>query len=110
MYLFSSIVTDDVMKGKEKSVIRKIRMNAGMVDIYLICLSQSEGYFDILNCMQLKQKRFPKEDLYIMGIAKGEDSAKDLAASMYYTFTGIYKDIHFKEQLLSKKEQLFRRC
>lgn len=110
MYVFTSLVTDDAMKGKEHTIIRKIRMNAGLKDVFLICLSQGQDYFDILNGMQLKQRRFPKDDLYIMGIAGGEESAKELAASLYYSFVGIYENISFKQQLLEKREELFRRC
>lgn len=109
MYIYNHIFTDEAMDGKVASVVRKIRMNAGLLDIFLICLAGGNDNFDIIDAKQLKQKGYPKQNLYIMGIAKGKESATQLATAMYLHFYELYGDIHFKPEIERNKESLFRR-
>lgn len=109
MYVFNELVTDEECKTKKNSILRKIRMNAGMLDIYLICLSKNNDYFDIIDCSNLKQKGYPKKDLYILGIAKGKESAVELASRLVVSFAEIYGMNHFKTELFEKQDTLFRR-
>lgn len=109
MYIYKDMFTDEAMQGKTASVIRKLRMNAGLTDIFLICLATGKDNFDIIDAWQLKQKKYPKQDLYIMGLAKGKESAVQLAVSMYMHFYENYGEIHFKPEIVRNKEYLFRR-
>ncbi len=109
MYIFKELVTDEDCKTKKNSIIRKIRMNAGMTDIYLVCLSENNDYFDIIDCFNLKQKGYPKKDLCILGIAKGKESAVELAARLVVSFAEIYGMKHFKTELKKQRDTLFRR-
>lgn len=109
MYVYKDLVTDDKCKDKKNSIIRKIRMNAGMWGTYLICLANGQDTFDIIDCANLKQKGYPKKDLYILAIADGKESAVELAARLYVTFSAIYGRDCFKQKLLSEQDTLFRR-
>jgi len=109
MYVYKKLVTDDACKKNKLSIIHKIRRRAGIYDIYLICLAGGRDTFDIIDCMNLKQKGYPKTDLYILGIAKGKESATELAAKMFVTFSAVYGTILFKEEILEQKDTLFRR-
>lgn len=109
MYIYKDLFTDNEMRDKYRSVIRKIRMNAGMMDIYLICLAGANDNFDIIDAMQLKQKGYPKNELMLMGIAKGKENAISLATDMYVYFYKKYQNINFKSEIVKEKETLFRR-
>lgn len=109
MYVFKELVTDEECEAKKNHILRKIRMNAGMLDIYLVCLSKNNDYFDIIDCSNLKQKGYPKKDLYILGLAKGKESAMELASRMLVSFAKIYGMEHFKDKLYEQQDTLFRR-
>lgn len=109
MYIYKDLFTDEQMAGKATQVIRRLRMNAGMTDTYLICLAGADDIFDILDSMQLKQKGYPKEQLMIMGIAKGKESAIELAKDMVLHFYETYQTFCFKAEIEKDKERLFRR-
>lgn len=109
MYVLKELVTDEACIGKRNSILRKIRMNAGLSDTYLICLSKNNDILDIIDCSNLKQKGYPKKDLCILGIAKGKESAVELAARIVVSFSEIYGMKQFKQELLTQKDTLFRR-
>lgn len=109
MYIFKELVTDEACNGKTNAILRKIRMNAGMLDIYLICLAKNNDMFDIINCSNLKQKGYPKKELYVLGIAEGKESAMELASRLVVSFSEIYGMERFKEELNMQKDTLFRR-
>jgi hypothetical protein len=84
-------------------------MNAGLVNIYIICLAKNNDMFDIVDCSNLKQKRYPKKDLYVLGIAEGKESAMELAARLVISFSKIYGVDMIKSELDAQKDTLFRR-
>ncbi len=109
MYVLKELVTDETCQKKKNSILRKIRINAGLLDIYLICLAKNNDLFDIIDCSNLKQKGYPKKDLYILGIAKGKESAVELAARLLTSFSEVYGMDNFKECLYKQTDTLFRR-
>ena len=109
MYVLKELVTDEACIKKRNSILRKIRMNAGLMDTYLICLSKNNDIFDIIDCSNLKQKGYPKKDLYVLGIAKGKESAVELASRLVVSFSKIYGMKEFKQELVAEKDTLFRR-
>ena len=109
MYIYNQLVTDEICSTKKNSIIRKIRMNAGQINVYVISLSGGKDNFDIFSVANLKQKSYPKNDLYIMGFAGSMESAIELSTELYLQFLKEYQTIDFKDELLLNKEQLFRR-
>lgn len=109
MYIFKELVTDEKCSDKKNSILRKIRMNAGLRNIYIVCLSTNSDTFDIIDCSNLKQKGYPKKDLCVLGIAEGKESAIELAARLIVSFSEIFGMERFKEELTAKKDTLFRR-
>ena len=84
-------------------------MNAGLMNIYIICLAKNNDMFDIVDCSNLKQKGYPKKDLYVLGIAEGKESAMELASRLVITFSKIYGLDMIKSELDAQKDTLFRR-
>ena len=109
MYLYQNLFMDEEVKPQKKKILRKLWMNIGQIDIYLICLNNGEDQFDIIHAGLLKQKRYPKKDLYLLGLAKGWQSAALLSASIYEEFSNRYQKTEFKQELEAEKEKLFRR-
>lgn len=109
MYIYKELVTDDNCIDKKNKILRKIRMNAGLLNIYLICLAKNSDTFDIIDCANLKQKQYPKKELMILGIAEGKESAVELAAELFVSLSSAYGVKEFKNVLLTRMDTLFRR-
>ncbi len=109
MYIYKELVTDENCDAIRSKIIRKIRMNIGLIDTYLICLAHNSDIFDIIDCTNLKQKGYPKKDLYILGIARGKTSAVELAAKLFVSLSEIYGMDEFKQILFKQRDTLFRR-
>lgn len=86
LYVGESIV------HKTNKIKWKIHHNAGQVDIYIIALASNEkNLLDIIPSWELLQKGYPKQKLYIIGLAKGYEEAVEVAVSivdMVYKKTG----------------------
>lgn len=109
MYIYKELMADDSCKGRVSSIIHKIRRNAGLVDIYMICLAKNRDTFEIIDCMNLKQKAYPKDELYILGFARGKDSAIQLSAQLFLKLSDRYGIQQFKKELFEHVDTLFRR-
>lgn len=90
---------EDLYVGKSitrqtKKIKWKIRHNAGQIDIYVITLaSNPENLLDIIPARELLQRGYPKQNLYIVGLAKGYDEAVEVAVSIVdevYRKTGTF--------------------
>ena len=109
MYIYKDFVTDEYLRDKKKKVLRKLWMNVGQIDIFLVCLNNGVDQFDIIHTALLKQKRYPKKELYLLGIAKGWESAANLAGELYLSLRQKYGADVFKDRLEADKATLFRR-
>ena len=109
MYIYQDLFTDEYAAQNKKKLLRKLWMNIGQIDIYLIFLSEGEDLFDIVHAGLLKQKRYPKKDLCLLGMAQGWESACALSGEIFSHFSECYGDISFKQALEADKPKLFRR-
>lgn len=79
---------DDLYVGesiihKTNKIKWKICHNAGQINIYVITLASNErNLLDIIPAQELMQKGYPKQNLYVVGLAKGYDEAVEVAASI----------------------------
>ncbi|MBR5337656.1 MAG: hypothetical protein IK152_06705 [Lachnospiraceae bacterium] len=66
--------------GKKRiGYVTKLKMGKGVLGLSAIVISpDSPNQFDIIDTKLLMWKRYPKDDLIIVGIAKGQDEALDL--------------------------------
>jgi hypothetical protein len=73
---YKRLYVGDSLTGKEDKVIRKIRQNALQPGVYVIVLADNgKDNFRIISSLELLQKGYPKEDLTVIGIAKGKEEA-----------------------------------
>ena len=62
-----------------KNVIRKIKLNKYVSDIYVISFSSNAmNLLDIIPGWELCQKAYPKEQVRVIGLALGKESATEL--------------------------------
>lgn len=109
MYLFHKLYVDESCEDDKNKILRNIRRNKGQLDVYLIALAGGRDNFDVIHVANLKQKGYPKDDLYIMGMAKGKDDALQIATDIYMEYYNQYQNTAVKEEILKNKDTLFRR-
>ena len=109
MYIYRDFVTDEALAPQKKKILRKLWLNAGMLGIYIITLSSGSDMFDIIHTGILKQRRYPKKDIYMLGMAKGKDSAALLCGELFESFRRQYGSDCFVEELKRDRERLFKR-
>ena len=109
MYIYNDFVTDEALAPQKKKILRKLWMNAGQLGIYIITLNNGPDMFDIIHTGVLKQRSYPKRDLYMLGMAKGKESAMILCGELFEAFRQQYGSDHFSEDLKKDKKRLFRR-
>ena len=99
MNWYSKLYIGEGAKPKAGKIIRKLKRNAGQVDIYLITLaSNGQDMLDIINSAYLKQPAVRRSLPMIVGIAKGYEEALDLVEQMLmetHRETGGYRIVEY---------------
>lgn len=111
-YLKELIYHPDLFEQKQKSegLLRKLNKFKLKDEFYLICIaSGNTDNLDIYEAAQLLKKNFPKDDLYVLGIAKEKEQAEELSVQIHMALAQKYQTYNYKQALLKDKEYLFRR-
>ena len=83
MEWYSKLYIGDRAKPKAEKIIRKLKRNAGQIDIYLITLAANgQDMLDIIHSAYLKLPAVRRNLPMIVGIAKGYDEAVDIVQEM----------------------------
>jgi hypothetical protein len=94
MTWYNDLYVGESIVHKKKKIIWKIRHNAGQLDIYVIALASNDAnLLDIIPSWELLQKGYPKQQMHVVGLAKGYDEALEVAASIIdevYRKTGTF--------------------
>ena len=109
MYLYKKLYLSDSLRKKRRRVCWNLKHNRGQLDVYVVSLSKGDDLFDIFHSANLKQKGFPRKDLYILGIAKGREEALKLCTRMVEDFHRKYDIMQFKRLFFMREEKNFRR-
>lgn len=100
MIWYRHLYVDEAIIHKLKKIKWKICHNAGQLDLYVISLPDVESnLLEIISTVELMQKHYPKGDLFVVGLAKSYEKARELAA-------GIVMDIFDKTGKFNVKEYL----
>jgi len=95
MNWYSQLYIGEGAGPNAKKIIRKLKRNAGQMDVYLITLAANgQDMLDIINSAYLKQPVVRRNLPMIVGIAKGYDEAVDLVQQMLletYEQTGGFR-------------------
>ena len=109
MYFYKKMYVDDALKKNRRKVCWNLKHNKGQLDVYVISLAAGNDLFDIFHCSVLKQKAFPREKVYILGIAKGYENAVLLSTKMVQDFSTKYNSVFFKQKFVEQELQEFKR-
>lgn len=94
MIWYKYLYTDESISHKKEKIKWKIRHNAGMIDMYVITLpNKDNALLEIISTIELMQKHYPKKDMFVVGIAKGYETATQLACEIVmevYNNTGAF--------------------
>lgn len=103
MKWYPELYAGENAKKKQRKIIRKLKINAGMPDVYLITLAANgRDIFDIISSVWLQQKGVRRNLPMIVGIACGYEEAVAVAVGIVeevYRETG---DVQVRSYLLKK--------
>ena len=91
------------IKNKQK-VMWKLKHGVGMVDIYVISLSNGNDQLDCMKCSYFKQKAIRDNVGLIVGLAKGYSEAQKLMISMVEEAFRETGSANVKEYLINFKQ------
>ena len=90
------------IKNKHK-VMWKLKHGAGMVDVYVISISNGKDQLDCTLCSYFKQKVIRENVGLVVGLAKGYSEAKELIVSMIEESLQETGSANVKEYILNRK-------
>ena len=103
MVFVKKLIVGKSLKNKKQKIMWKIRHNSGMFDVFVITLSSNkDNLLDIINSSVLMQKYYPKDNMIIVGIAKGYDEAVDIVGRIVekvYKETGSFNVREYVERV-----------
>ena len=95
MRWYKPLYMGESIAKKKMRIIWKIKHNVLQPNIYLILLSTNgKDNFKIIPSALFLQKFYPKDDEYILGIAKGTDEATKLVGKMVDDALKVNGDPH----------------
>lgn len=101
MKFYKNLYIGETIKNPNK-VKRKLRRNAGQLNIYVIALAGGGDQLEIYHCGYLQQSYYRKHPPYIIGIGNGYEEAvntvvKIVEETLENTGTPNIKNYLFKE-------------
>ena len=101
MRFWKEMYVGEGIKNKQK-ILWKLKHGVGMVDIYVISLSNGRDQLDCTNCSYFKQKAIRENVGLVVGLAKGYPKAQELMVSMIEEALHETGSANVKEYLLRK--------
>lgn len=103
MRFLKEMYVGEGVKNKHK-VMWKLKHGAGMLDIYVISLSNGSDQLDCTKCCYFKQKAIRDSVGTIVGLAKGYSEAKKLVIMMIEESLQKTGSANVKEYLMNYKK------
>jgi hypothetical protein len=92
---YHNLYMDEKVKKKQNKYIQALEKSKFTFGLYCIAFaSNDKNLFDIIETNELLFEHYKRNDIYIIGLAKGKDSAIELAESLLlevYECTGNFK-------------------
>ena len=103
MRFLKEMYVSEGVKNKQK-VMWKLKCGVGMLDIYVISLSNGNDQLDCMNCCYFKQKAVRDSVGTIVGLAKGYSEAQQLMIAMIEEAIRETGSANVKEYLANTKQ------
>lgn len=83
MKWYKHLYVGESLTEKKEKVVNRLNHNVLQPNVYVIVLAENgKDNFRIISSLELLQKGYPKEDLTVVGIAKGKEEAFLLVGTM----------------------------
>ena len=103
MRFLKEMYVGEGIKNKQK-VMWKLKHGAGMLDVYVISLSNGNDQLDCVKCSYFKQRAIRDNTGLIVGLAKGYSEAQNLIISMIEESLRETGSANVKEYLMNSKQ------
>lgn len=106
MKWYPNLYVGKIAKKRQRTIIRKLKTNAGMLDVYLITMAANgRDIFDIISSSYLQQRSLRRNLPMIVGIACGYEEAVELAADIVQEIYQETKDVQVRSYLMEKVKE-----
>lgn len=103
MRIYRKLYVSASLRGRERTVLRKIRRGKVQVSCYVIVLSEKEGeQLEIYHAAMFHQRLFRETKPLIVGLASGEQDAYELVMQ-------IAEEVYEKTNTLNIKQYILER-
>lgn len=106
MRYYKYLYLSDKIKQKRDKIIRRIEQNKLQHDIYLLLLPRSDrNQLEIIHTGYLLQPDYPKEDLFVVGIANSYDAALELVEKISQEVYDNTNEVNIRNYILRKEQE-----
>ena len=103
MRFLKEMYVGEGIKNKQK-IMWKLKHGAGMLDVYVISISNGKDQLDCMKCSYFKQKAIRDSVGLVVGLAKGYSEAQKLMVSMIEESLQETGSANVKEYLMRCKQ------
>ena len=103
MRFLKEMYVGEGVKNKQK-VMWKLKHGVGMLDLYVISLSNGRDQLDCMNCCYFKQKAIRDSVGTVVGLAKGYSEAQQLIITIIEESIQKTGSANVKEYLINSKQ------
>lgn len=103
MRFLKEMYVGEGIRNKQK-IMWKLKHGAGMLDVYVISISNGKDQLDCMKCSYFKQKAIRDSVGLVVGLAKGYSEAQKLMVSMIEESLQETGSANVKEYLMRYKQ------
>ena len=106
MKYYYDLYLDDKLIPKREEILAKLEQDKWQFEKYLITLTKNEkNHLEFYNSVLLIQKAIEKEDLFLVGIASGYESALELVEKITQEVYDKTKGTDIRNYILNKQQE-----
>lgn len=106
MKYYRHLYLSDGLEKKKNKIIRKLQDNKLQYDVYLVTLPETEqNQLEIYNSALFKQPDYSIRELFVVGLAKGYESALELVEEITRTVYNETKGADIRSYILEKERE-----
>lgn len=106
MHYYKNLYVPENLEKKKKKIIGKLNANKLQYDLYLVTLPIGDSnQLEIINSLELKQPTYPKENLFVVGFAKGYDEALELVEEIIGNVYNETQGADIRSYILNKQRE-----
>lgn len=106
MRYYKHLYLAEGLEKKKEKIIQKLEDNKLQISMHLLVLAQGDhNQLEILNSVQLLQPCYPKDDLFVVGLAKNYDEAIELVEKIMKEVYDTTKGTDMRSYIIKKEQE-----